>query len=66
MYCCIHLRYHLIYQYNDTFSDIEVIYLEILFFKALINLSATTDFPSLCVEYITILLSCSHFLKELL
>ena len=32
----------------------------------LINLSAITDFPSLCVEHISILLSCNHFLKELL
>ena len=36
------------------FSDTEVIYLEISFFKVLTNYSATTDFPSLCVEYIFI------------
>ena len=29
-------------------------------FKVLINLSATADFPSLCVEYISILFSCKH------
>ena len=35
-----------------TFFDIEVIYLYILFFdKVLINLSATRDFHSLCIEY---------------
>ena len=33
------------------FFDIEVMYLSILFFKVLINLSAKVDFPSLCVEY---------------
>ena len=49
-----------------TFFDIEAMYLEILFFTALTNLSTTTDFPSLCVEYITTSFSCSHFLKELL
>ena len=32
------------------FFDTEVIYLQILFFKVLINLSAT-DFPSLWIEY---------------
>ena len=32
---------------------IEVIYLQILFFRVLINLSATTDCPSLCVDYIS-------------
>ena len=26
----------------------------VLFFKVLINLSATTDFPSLCAEYISV------------
>ena len=35
-------------------------------FSVLINLSATTDFPSLFVEYITISLSWNHFLKEVL
>ena len=35
-----------------TFFDIEVIYLQALLFKVIINLSATTDVPSLCVEYI--------------
>ena len=37
-----------------TFFDIKVIYLKILFFKILINLWATTDFPLLCIEYIYI------------
>ena len=41
-------------------------YLEILLFKVLINVSATTDFLSLCVEYISILLSCSHDFTDLL
>ena len=35
-------------------------------FKVLIDLSATTDFPLLCIEYISISLSFNHFLKELL
>ena len=32
----------------------------ILFFKVLINLTAKTDFLSLCVEYISISLSFNH------
>ena len=40
--------------------DTEVIYLQILFFKVLTNFSAATDFPSLCLEYISISLSCNH------
>ena len=38
-------------------------YLWILVFRVLMNLSATTDFPSLCVEYISISLSFNHFSK---
>ena len=41
-----------------TFFDIEVMYFWILFFKVLINLWATTDFPLLCVEYICMAFSC--------
>ena len=41
-------------------------YLWILLFKVLINLSATTDLPSLCIEYISISLSFNHFFIELL
>ena len=36
------------------FFDVEVLYLQILFFRILINLSPTTGFPSLFVEYIAI------------
>ena len=36
------------------FVDIEVIYLQNLHIKILINLSSTTDFSLLCVEYISI------------
>ena len=39
---------------------------EILFLKVLMNLSASTGFPSLYVEYISISLSSKHFLKDLL
>ena len=35
-------------------------YLQIFFFKVLTNLSATTDFSSLCVESIFMSLSCNH------
>ena len=35
-------------------------YFYILFFKALINHSTVTDFPSLCDKYISIALFCSH------
>ena len=35
--------------------DIENIYLHILFFKARKKLSATTDYHSLCVEYISMI-----------
>ena len=38
-----------------TFFDIEV-----LFFKVLINLSATTDFPLFCVQCICFSLPCNH------
>ena len=38
----------------NTFFDIEAMYFYILFFKVLINLSATTNFSSLFVEYISI------------
>ena len=37
-----------------------------LFFKGLINLSARTEFPSLCAEYISISLSCNDGLIALL
>ena len=37
---------------HTFFFDIEVMYLQILFLKVLINHSAKSDFPSLCVEYI--------------
>ena len=33
-----------------TYFDFEAIYLEILFFKVLINLSAAANITSLCVE----------------
>ena len=48
------------------FLDIEVIHLQILFFKVLINLSAATDFPSLCVDCTSISLSCNHNFIDLL
>ena len=41
-------------------------YLEILVLRVLINLSAATNFPSLCIEYVSISLSFNHFLKEIL
>ena len=42
---------------------LAVICLYNLFFNVLMNLSATTDLPSLKVEYIIIPLSDNHFLK---
>ena len=36
------------------FLDVKVIFLSILLFKILINLLATTDYPSLCLEYMSI------------
>ena len=51
---------------KETFFEIAVICLQILFFKVLINLSATTDFPSLNADYISISLSFNHFLNKLL
>ena len=38
----------------------------ILFFKVLINLSTTTDFPSLCVKYISIAFFYGHDFIDLL
>ena len=40
-----------------TFFEMAVICIKILLFKVLTNLSATTDFPSLFVEYVDMLLS---------
>ena len=37
----------------------------ILFFKVLINLSATTDFILLCFEYISVSLSCNYDFNDL-
>ena len=37
-----------------SFFDIEVIYLWISFFMVLINFLGTTNFPSLCIDYISI------------
>ena len=37
-----------------TFFDIEIMYLEILFFTVLMNPSAITDFLSLGAEYISV------------
>ena len=44
-----------------TVFDIDVMYLYILVFKVLINLSATIYFPSFCTEKISILLSFNYF-----
>ena len=41
-------------------SDAEVTYLYILFFKVLINLSATANAPTICVEYISTSISYIH------
>ena len=49
-----------------TFYDTKVICLYILLFKVLIKLSATTDFPSLCFEYISMSLSSYQDLIDLL
>ena len=46
--------------------DTEFIYFLILFLKLVIQLSATKDFTSLCVEYISISLSCNHHCIDLL
>ena len=43
-----------------------MIYLQILLFNILITVSTTTDFLSLCAEWISISLSCSHDLTDLL
>ena len=37
-----------------TFLETEVFYFQVLFFKVLMNLSAKTDFHSLCVEDISV------------
>ena len=49
-----------------TYFDNEVIYLQILFLYVLINLSSTTDFPSFCIEYISISFFSNHDFIELL
>ena len=45
--------------FTSLLSYVYIIY----FFNVLINLSATTDLPSLKVGYIIISLSDNHFLK---
>ena len=47
------------------FFDVKVIFIGFVF-KVLINLSVTTDFPSLYVECISILLSCNLNFTDLL
>ena len=49
-----------------TFFDTKIIYLQNWFFKVLINLSTITDFSSLSAEYISISLSCSLDLINLI
>ena len=49
-----------------TFSDIEVIYLQVLFLNVLINISATTSLFSLCVEYISVAFSSNYGFIDLL
>ena len=54
-----------------TFFDIEIVYLKILLFNFLINLSAGTSFLSLCVSFfryvfISILLFCKIYFLDLL
>ena len=44
----------------ETFFETKVMYLYILFLKVLMNLSVTTDLPSLFVEYISIAFFSSH------
>ena len=66
MICIIVFIYYIIKFINIHVFDTEVMYLLILVLKVLVNLSATTNFPSLCIEYISISLSYNYFLKELL
>ena len=54
MICMILFINYVIYFINIHFFDNELMYLSILFFKVLINLSPITDTPSLCVEYVSI------------
>ena len=56
-------QYRQIHQ-DKTFFEIAVMCLKILFFRVLINLSATIDFPSLRAEYISMLFIFKNFLKS--
>ena len=49
-----------------TFFETEIMYLKILFFKVLMNLSSITDFPSLSVECIPIEFFSSNDIIDLL
>ena len=49
-----------------TFFDIKVKHLEILFFKIVISLSATRDFPPLCFEEISAVFFSNHDFIDLL
>ena len=50
----------------NTFFDIGVEYFEILLLKILMNLLATTDFASLWIGYISVLLSHNYDLIDVL
>ena len=67
-YCsvnCAIVFINYIVQHNNIFKTV-VMNLKILFFNVLINLSATTDFPSLYVECISLLFIFKNLFKLLL
>ena len=57
MYCYIYLLYYLIYQYTHFLKLRSCIYKS---FEVLKNISATTDFPSLCMEYFSVEFILNH------
>ena len=62
LYCYNRPLYHLVYQYTH-FLILKSGICRSCRFSDLINISATSDFPSLGGEYISMLLSFNHFFK---
>ena len=59
--CIIVFTNYTIWLINMHIFNVGVIYLQILYFRVLINVSATTDFSSFQVEYISIHLFLYHW-----
>ena len=64
--CIVVFTNYTIWLINMHIFNVGVIYLQILYFRVLINVSATTDFSSFQVEYISIHLFLYHYLVTMI